>query len=248
MYRRRKKTIKSKENIIYKRGLFYFSENKDIYSEEKKEGKINLILQYYIPKDDKRRKEIDYVLKKNIKNDKINKIYLLNEKKYENILEPKEKIIQIIINERLTFKKAFEFIKEQELGYYILLNSDIYFDESIENIKYGSLSLYPCMQALLRYEDDTKKLFGIRNDSQDSWILHNKFLKNNEKPYDNMDFHLGVGGCDNAIVHRFHELGFKIFNEPYKIKGYHCHSNKERKWISEEKVSFPYLYPKPIIL
>ena len=142
-------------------------------------------------------------------------------------------------------------MRELDSAYCILVNSDIFLDNSINNIKYGQISLAPKVQALLRYEykEDLEleemPLFGIRYDAQDTWVVHNKFLKNIDLSETN--FHLGIGGCDNAIVERLNRLNFLIYNEPYMIKTYHYHRDNVRNWQNKTRIDRPYLYPKPII-
>lgn len=194
-----------------------------------------------------------FCLRKNIDNKYILSIYLLNERLYnqEELGIESNKIEQIIIKDRLTFKRAFEFMRELDSAYCILANSDIFLDNSINNIKYGQLSLAPKVQALLRYEYkenlklDEMPLFGIRCDSQDNWIVHNKFLKNINLSETN--FHLGICCCDNAVAERLNRLNFLIYNEPFMIKTYHYHRDNIRNWHNKAFISKPHLLPTPII-
>lgn len=257
---RRKRIAKKKEyyggkNIIRKlNNNTYFSDNHDLYDENNKyDDKKFLFMQFFIHSDKRRYEEMKYTLQKNVENNYIDKIYLLNERIYTNeeLGLESDKIEQINIINRLTFKRAFEFMKDLEPAYCILCNSDIFLDETIMNLEKGTLSQRPAFQALLRYEFDINKplseakLFGPNNFSQDTWIVHNKFLK--DKDFSTMDFPMGKGGCDNAITERFNRLNFVILNEPYKIKTYHYHCPGKRLWESQEKVPFPYLNPMPIM-
>ena len=259
MHRRRRVTKKKEyygvKNIIRKLNKnIYFSDNHDLYDENNKyDDKKFLFMQFFIHSDKKRYEEMKYTLQKNIENNYIDKIYLLNERIYTNeeLGVESDKIEQINILDRLTFKRAFEFMKDLEPAYCILCNSDIFLDETIMNLEKGTLSQRPAFQCLLRYEFDINKplseakLFGPRHDSQDTWIVHNKFLK--DKDFSKMDFPMGKGGCDNAITERFNRLNFVILNEPYKIKTYHYHYDEKRAWMKREKVALPYLYPNPIM-
>ena len=89
------------------------------------------------------------------------------------------------------------------------------------------------------------KIFGPRNDSQDTWIFHSKFL-----PSDNQiirtNFLLGKAGCDNAIAYLFNDFGFIVFNEPYVIRTYHYHLSQIRNYTAIDKINPPYLLIKPI--
>lgn len=228
------------------------------YDRIKKDKKnIYLFMQFYISPNKERYEEVKFCLQKNLNNPYIEKIYLLNEKIYteeELGVEKNDKIIQIDIGERLTYKKAFEFMKTLEESYCVLANSDIFLDDSIQNVKVGILDTKPSMQALLRYEykkgKELKELKTfdyprIRQDSQDTWIINNKFV--DMINLNSIDFHLGIGGCDNAIIHRIKICGFEIYNEPFLIKTYHVHQNSYRSWENKQRISPPYLYVKPIV-
>ena len=99
--------------------------------------KIALIQQFHIPSSASRYEEIKDTLKKNVNNQKINNIYLLNEKIYT----PKElgfentipnKIKQFDISNRLTYKTALFFARTQLVDTFVIIsNNDIYYDDSI---------------------------------------------------------------------------------------------------------------------
>jgi len=258
MHRRRQKIKKEIiEGIIkvYKKGNNFFCNNQDTYGDVTDIKPIYMINQFFIPSDEKRYKELKFCLQKNVSNKNIEKIYLLNERIYspEELGIDNDKIIQINIEKRLTFEKAFDFARGLQESYCLLCNSDIFLDESVKNLQRGNLANKASLQALLRYEFkedvplEEATIFGPRKDSQDTWIVYNTFLHNLDLSI--MNFPLGKGGCDNAIVERFHRLGFAIYNEPDMIKTYHYHYEKEheKKWHKEARVEMPYLYPNPII-
>ena len=97
-------------------------------------------------------------MKKNIENPFIDKIFLLNEKIYsKNYLGGlhSDKICQIDVKDRLTFKMAFEFVeenKEKFPGFYCIMNSDIF---SIIN-KHTNLHETKSFVSLLRWEYNAK--------------------------------------------------------------------------------------------
>ena len=203
-----KKVSNSKEkqfNVIFNNPE-YFDEYRD---------NIYIFQQFYIPKDQNRRKEINQCLNNNVKNKFINKIILLNEREYtkeEMDLNDDEikKIQQIVISKRLKYSIFFEIAKNFQ-GYTLLSNSDIFFDESIENIFKTSLYYKRSCFTQNRIEHN-KKLFGPRSDSQDAWLFHSKHLTFNSK---NMDFELGMPGCDNKITFLLAINRYKLFNEPF---------------------------------
>ena len=106
---------------------------------EKKEEKnpIFLIYQFFIHKNKERHSEIQLALKKNVSNEFINKIYLLNERIYtdEELGISSKKIKQILLNKRINFKNIFDFVSGNNLnGYCITCNADIFFDTSLKRL------------------------------------------------------------------------------------------------------------------
>jgi len=205
--------------------------------ENKSTDDIFLNTQFYLPKDEERQQEIKYCLKQNIQY--FNKIFLLNERIYslEELgltEEENQKIIQINIKKRLTYKDWLEHSKKLN-GFTVLANSDIFFDETIENIRSSCLSKIRGVETILRHEFRIKNgkpnISFVRNiTSQDVWILHTKFIPDNLKDF---DFFLGVPGCDNTFNFLMKNLGYYLFNDCYRIKNYHYHTSPERNYIDE---------------
>ena len=232
--------------------------NKENYNEDN----IYLITQFYISNNKERQKEILYCLKRNIELNLFTKIYLINEREYSldemGITEEENKNIQQIIfqkGERMKYIHSIALAKIKKLnGYIITVNSDIFFDKSLLNIRKTCLSISKSFYALLRFELNSSnlnnldkcKLFGPRNDSQDTWIFHSNFLPSNIQAL-KCNFMLGQIGCDNSIAFLFQIFGFKVYNEPYIIKTYHYHTIPLRTYTRENKINPPYLLIKPII-
>lgn len=237
---------------------------------KKNEDSINLILQFYIDSNPKRQKELVQCLKYNFQNKNIDKIYLLNERKYthkelgldkelQSCANNKElhellnhKIEQIIIGERLTFKKIFDIVEERKInGYIVIANTDIFFNKSISNLQQCDLNTAKTALTLCRHEfDGTQglakcKLFHEgRPDSQDAWIYHSS--SNILRKYrDVFDIPMGKAGCDNKLLYLFQIAGYRCCNEANFIKIFHNHNTQVRNYDKKDKVSLPYscLYP-----
>jgi hypothetical protein len=254
--------------IMYKK-INMNSRIKLIHNEDKlnfknyNEDDIYLITQYFIPLNQNRKNEIITCLKKNIELNFFKKIYLINEKRYskeEMGLSDNEMnyIQQIVFNngERMKYMHCLGVIKKLNLnGYYVISNSDIFFDNSLNNVRKTSLSLEKSLYALLRFEFNEQnlndcKLFNADPIycSQDTWILHSKFLHNiNNWQILKCNFYLGAPGCDNAFAYLFNQFGYKIYNEPYIIKTYHYHKEEFRSKYTASRVILPYLFIQPII-
>lgn len=208
--------------------------------------KINLIYQFFLNNDNVRKKELKECLHKNVANKYIDNIYLLNEKIYSNeeLGIESEKIKQININKRCTYKDIYEFVLNKNIdGYIVFINSDIFFDESINVIKYSNIHLEKIMISLLRYEyldkdlNKCKLFYNGREDSQDTWIFHSNF-KIEKKYLKVFDFNFGVPGCDNKILYLMNILNYKIINDPLLIKTYHNHKSQYRNY--DKPLHFPH--------
>ena len=222
----------------------------DIFSKEERNcDDIYLITQFYIDSDETRKKELTYVIKKNIELGLFKAIIFLNEREYtkeEMNLTDKEfnSIKQIVIGKWYTYKDAFEYAKKYITGYIVLSNLDIFFDSSIILLRKSMISKLKSVYCLNRYDminERESKLDG-HVWSQDTWIMHSTFCIVN----DNMDIKLGKPGCDNAIAYVFKKFGYIIFNQPSKIKSYHYHiSNKRNYHKTRDAIQKDYLYVKP---
>ena len=110
---------------------------------------MNLIIQYYNDKNLERQKEYDFCLEKNLNNPAITEIHNIIEyetiipEKFKNNKKLKNILIEYnntgLIKGRLTFKYAFDYVKENFKSDEVICiaNLDIFFDYSYEwlNIK-----------------------------------------------------------------------------------------------------------------
>jgi hypothetical protein len=208
---------------------------------------INLIGQFYIDKNEARQNEIRETLFLNVNNESINKIYLFNERDYtaDELGVTSDKIIQIVVGERLSFENIFKYVETYKIqGYIVIANSDIFFDKSIDKIR--TCEFKKDVLTLVRYEYDgisslkDAKLFDNgRPDSQDAWIYHSDY---NIKPQLRkcFNFYMGKPGCDNKLIYLFNIFGYKCYNEPRLVKIYHNHNVPSRNYNSSDKVPHPY--------
>lgn len=214
---------------------------------------VNLITQFYIDKDENRQREIVKTLQLNVHNNAIHKIYLLNERLYTDseLGVVSDKIIQIILNRRVSFKDIFQSIENVNIkGYIVIANSDIFFDKTIDRLNQYDLKDKNIL-TLCRYEylnnkslKQSQLFHNGRPDSQDVWIFHsdNNIKQEHRKIF---DFMMGKPGCDNKLIYLFNILGYMCYNEPNIIKTYHYHNVQVRNYNSSDAVLEPYcaLYP-----
>jgi len=226
--------------------VFTISEETNIQNGENIEN-INLFLQYFIHPNRERQNEFEECLKKNVNNNYITKIYLLNEKIYsdEDLGVSSDKIIQINIQNRLKFKDVFEYINTHNIkGYNVIVNSDIFLDETICNLFKSDIHINKKMYALLRYEYNLREpektyLFGPRGDSQDTWIIHSNF-NISKKECKIFNFEFGIPGCDNKMTYLMSTLGYDVINDPYFIKTFHIHESNIRNYTNKDRILPPY--------
>ena len=176
---------------------------------EFKNQQIHLFQQFFVHHDEKRQEGIKFCLKKNVENNLIYKIYLLNERIYkeEELGISSNKIIQKKVKTRLSYKKLFNYIHKKKIkGYIVFSNSDIFLDDTIDNIRKTDFHKNKNFIGLLRYDYDVdskkSKIFGPRFDSQDTWIIHTDHLPNKDI-IDIFDFQFGKPGCDNKLIYLF---------------------------------------------
>jgi len=213
-----------------------------------KADKIHVIYQFFVHPDKSRQTEIEYCLLKNVNNPLIDKIHLLNEKIYgaKQLGVKSDKITQVNIGKRLTYKDVFDYVDEFKIdGYIVFCNSDIFFDNSLKNLTTSSLGYNKSFYSLLRFEYNNEpnlkkcKIFGPRADSQDTWIFHSNY-NILPKQREVFNFYFGKPGCDNKLIYLFHLLGYTVYNEPYVVKTYHYHTTNIRNYNASEVLHSPH--------
>ena len=181
---------------------------------------VNLILQYYCTLDSSRQAEINDCLCHNLHNELITFIHLLTE---ENIdftsFRNQQKIIQMVIGERLTFHRAFQYANDYDPGgesIWILANADIWFDGTLSALTDAVLN--KVVFALTRHEVQKDGSLAMvvpefAHGSQDAWIFKTPI------PVDRMyaSFFLGIPGCDNRIAYELISAGYKLINPSLAI-------------------------------
>lgn len=221
---------------------------------------IFLIQQFYIPKNKTRFNEIKDCLRNNTNNRYFEKIYLLNEKIYDEkqLGVECDSIEQVNLGNRLMVSDILDFVDKKKLkGYVVFSNSDIFFDKTLLNIRFSNISKQKKLYSQLRFEyQSDKKLsdcilnnngkdistnsYLIRDissrhkfDSADTWIFHTNFKLNKESKQ-SLNRYLGYAGIDHIIPRVFYENGFEIANEPHFIKTYHFHEANYRQWFDTD--------------
>ena len=160
------------------------------------------------------------------------------------------KIVYTPITARLTYRSSMEYMKTLPVGdYAALINTDIYFDESIREL--WNMSIKNTCVSLLRYESSVKYahgvpgapvplIFGPRSDSQDAWFFAVDDLNghyNSGESWTELDFRLGIPGCDNAIAGELLRRRWNVVNPAFSIRALHLHESNERSYTLLDRVS-----------
>jgi hypothetical protein len=211
-----------------------------------------LIQQYFIPQKVKREREIKRCLQKNLECPFVDKILLLNEEDFSAKLPKSDKIQQEILGHRMTYADVVRTIYEKVPSGTLVVfsNSDIYLDDSWSEL--WSIDMHDKFLSLLRYEEPTHdneelKLFGPREDSQDTWVLHADSVKSRDwKEFKDLEFEFGKAGCDNAINVEMLRKKFVVANPCRSLRTIHCHSSQVRTYDPSDVLDKPiFLYLEP---
>jgi len=209
------------------------------------------ITQYYTPEKLRRQKEIKKCLEHNLKSSVIDKVILLNERDETDELPTSSKLQQAIVGRRLSYKIVVEWIIKNVPDNVICVfgNADIYLDDSSWRDAW-SVDLDNVFLSLLRWdiqEDDAPpKLFGPRNDSQDTWGFLSTSVKSKQWDMKQLDIPFGKAGCDNAITVEMLRKKFLIVNPSLSLKTFHLHLSNLRTYDPQDIVDRPcYMYVDP---
>ena len=224
--------------------------NLQILKEHSGPEPLVLIQQYYKPSDSKREKELKKCLIQNIECEYIDQIYLFMESNLSLPSDPQGKITQIPLKTRLSYANCIDLI-QRIIGsgkLVVFANADIYLDKSWKSA--WSVNLKDIFVALLRWEEGVggaePTLFGPRNDSQDTWLIHSDSVLDRTWNLNAFNIPFGKAGCDNAILIEFLRNKFKIVNPAMSLKTIHVHKSEFRSYDKTDIVDKPnYMFVDP---
>lgn len=238
------------ENKEYTRLTYYKTLGIDIQLTDAKPKELWFITQYYVPDKGRRRREIQKCLEMNIKNPLIDKIVLLNEKESMSNYSS-SKIQEVIIGKRLSYAAVLKWIHENapKDTICVFANADIWLDEIMWKDVWTA-KLENVFVALLRWdvqEDNSpSKLFGPRNDSQDTWCVLSDSIKSRTWNWSSLEIPFGKAGCDNAITVEMLRQKFLIVNPALSLKTHHYHTSGVRNYNPADVVDKPmFMYVDP---
>jgi hypothetical protein len=197
---------------------------------------LTLFAQYYVPKTQKRRSEIDQCFKKNIENDFIKNFIILFEREEDMKLIPDhKKIKKKFFPDRMTYAhwlKETDKLKPGTLS--LLVNSDIYLTDSVNHLIENAKLMQEQKRflALSRYNpvSDGVELNSNPHWTQDTWGI----VKTDEAfpiaLLQETAFELGQAGCDNKIAYVMHSYGFAVTNPCPKVCTVHLQEDTARSY------------------
>jgi len=196
---------------------------------------MNVLIQTYHEKNVDRLNELVLCILSNLQNVNVNKVINLCEGNDDNylpsIIRNHSKYVCKNGFERITYKKAIEFANEnlhnQTVG---LINTDIMLDEQFNIKELNKVLVDNVIIANSRHEIDITNgqiyldntfAQGFHAHTQDAWFFKTPI---HIKPHVDIDFELGILGCDNAIAHRLKLCNYKLYNMPERFKIIHVDS------------------------
>lgn len=174
--------------------------------------KLVLITQFFVPTGedaDKVRRALQDALSRNLMNDAISEVFLVNEVEYDfTSLQNYEKITQFVSGARLTFADAFRLANDRLSGRAVIVaNADIFFDESLRRVQHSSKISPSIVLALSKWISEGSSItLPIRADSQDAWIFRSPVSEN---VIAQSDFYFGLPKCDNRLAKVLGDSGYR---------------------------------------
>lgn len=202
---------------------------------------MNLLIELYRPRDHRRDAEYLYSLHENLGNEHVERMIVFVEPGTTLNFES-DKLSIVVSSRRPTYLDLFRYCNENHSGEVCTVsNGDIIFDNSLKRL--NEISLEGKFLALSRWEAcenlEHLTLFD-QPASQDCWIFQAPL-----RTTDEMDFNLGLPGCDNRIAYLLHELGYQVVNPSRSIVTLHFHDSLVRNYTSNDRLPGPYCLVPP---
>ena len=200
---------------------------------------IVVFYQYYKPKTEARRAEIDECLRKNIANQKIDRLMLFFEdQSHMSEVEDTPNMVKQFLPERMSYSFWLKETDKLPVGAVsLLLNSDIYLDDSLDYLEKESQSILQGQMfiALTRYNPDGN---GLKLNKDPHWTQDVWGVAKGEEPFhkallQETAFELGQPGCDNKIAYVMHSYGYTVTNPCHKLKSIHLQADTAREYDSK---------------
>jgi hypothetical protein len=191
---------------------------------------VTLFVNHYSGQTAERSAEIDYCLAANAANPGIHCIVVIA----QSAERPKapDKVLWVPMDcsrnpyVRPTFGNFFDLVNQAAVSpadINVVANSDIIFDATLSLLL--PLDLDGVCLALARWDHDHEgnPAVTVGDDAQDVWIFQGKV-----KPVKDVDYPMGITGCDWRLAWELKEAGYRLMNPCYDIRAQHHHKSGVR--------------------
>lgn len=204
---------------------------------------FTLVTTFRLGDNQARNSEILYCLKSNIDNHLFDHLYIFTETIPEDPLYKSDKVTYISTNEKPSFRTLVDYSNVNLSNKIICLtNADIFFDDTLANIKQEHLdNKYAFCLTRWNYDLTSKAAYFMNvGCSFDTYIYPAPLVINN------IDFRMGIPGCDNRFARELHNVGKKMINPSRLVKTYHVHDSGVRNYSERDRLGGDYLSVEPI--
>lgn len=220
----------------------------------------NLFVNYYQDPNIVRANEIDFCIYANLVSGNFDNVYIhvspSDVKRLTQILDMdviKTKPIISITTQRATYKGYLELMRvlcdDEDIS--VFCNADIMVNAKDFSDYFAKLddNKNVCL-ALCRYEwhPQQESVFFDRSDSQDTWAFCG--VPKMELLQRDIDFQLGIAGCDNRFAYELEQGGYNVLNPSKTITTFHFHDSEIRNYLGNngtptERIPPPYKLIEP---
>lgn len=198
---------------------------------------INLFINFYNDKNEKRQQELERCLHNNIYNQFIDKIYIIVQNKHDICMQS-DKIKCVVRKKRPSYNTFFKIINSNTAkdDINILSNTDIFFNDTIGHSCHIKKDECFCLSRW-DYNGNNVLVQSVNYDSQDVWIFRGKI-----KSDINATFTLGIPGCDNKIAYLLAQVGYIVLNPCETIQSIHMHKSQILNYTDADRLLPPYKF------
>lgn len=201
---------------------------------------MHIITSFSKSGSEERNKEYSLCFEKNNDNKFIKSITVLSEDVRVEPIINYSKVKFEKLKARPTFRNIIDYVNNNidDNETVIITNADIYFDNTLQHVNFDKEYAY-CLTRWHKYTEEDDFIYEVIPACHDTWILKTPII------VDDIDFHMGVLGCDSRLSYQFFESGYLPINPSYKVKCYHMHVSNIRTWKRENILCGDYLGVKP---
>jgi hypothetical protein len=206
---------------------------------------VHLVTSLAFSENKRRNDEFSYALTKNLNNPLVDSVHIVTEdSRVLSFKSPKTHIN--ITDQRPTFKTLVDYIGANIPPDTIvaLTNSDIFFDDTLSLLDFQSKLMCYC---LTRW-DPPIDIDNSDTIAQAKWwsgssanLSFDTYVFKTPLSVSNVDFHVGVLGCDNRFAYELMNSGLLPVNPSKLVRSFHVHASEIRTYNKDIHLSGNYL-------